>query len=653
MDSNGGRLNVRSIALSVSLAVSLACVSSAHAFCGFYVASADAELRNNATMVVMMREGTKTVLSMQNDYQGPAEDFAMVVPVPIVLREANVRTLPREVFDRVDQLAAPRLVEYWEQDPCQGIGLGNLGTIGFGGGGGTGSGYGRGAGGAPLVTVEAEFAVGEYDIVILGARDSSALDAWLREHGYSIPDGAGEVLRPYVEEGMKFFVAKVNADRVTFEDGRAILSPLRVWYDDETFRLPVRLGLLNSPGKQDLVVHVLARNQRYEVANYPNVTIPTNLDVTNEVRSRFGEFYAALFDRTVEQSNGAVVTEYAWQATNCDPCPGPVLSESDLMTLGADVVLPRDEQSGQAMVSQVRFGAVEVTGSLSREVVRRIVRRHVNQVRFCHETEARRNPTLAGELALQMTVDGRGVVTAARAEGEMPAALRSCVETAARRWSFPAPQDGAEVRATQTLHFVMAAPPSSFGFGVPAGPFGSFVLTRLHYRYSEDGLGEDLVFRAVDPIVGGREMRDPTGALEKDAQPAQANNFQGRYIIRHPWEGEIECESPVRGIWGSAPESEGAVARGTQAATDTALVPRGNVDLGAMLKDGLSAIAGVQPVAGGGATEETANEAEEPAAPAPAAATSDGGCGCSASSADAAATLLPLLLVLATLRRRR
>ena len=88
------------------------------AFCGFYVAGADAKLFNNATLVVLMRDGTRTVLSMQNNYQGPPSNFAMVVPVPIVLQKENVKTLPRAVFDRVDQMAAPRLVEYWEQDPC-------------------------------------------------------------------------------------------------------------------------------------------------------------------------------------------------------------------------------------------------------------------------------------------------------------------------------------------------------------------------------------------------------------------------------------------------------------------------------------------------------------------------------------------------------
>src|SRR5262245_47784411 len=110
---------LRSLALAVPLALSaLSFAPTADAFCGFYIAGADAKLFNNATMVVMMREGTRTVLSMQNNYQGPPENFAMVVPVPIVLQKENVKTLPADVFDRVDKLAAPRLVEYWEQDPC-------------------------------------------------------------------------------------------------------------------------------------------------------------------------------------------------------------------------------------------------------------------------------------------------------------------------------------------------------------------------------------------------------------------------------------------------------------------------------------------------------------------------------------------------------
>jgi hypothetical protein len=101
-----------------ALLSALSAAPSARAFCGFYVSGATGELYNNATQVVLMREGTRTVLSMANNYQGPPSDFAMVVPVPVILQKENVKTLPAALFKKVDELAAPRLVEYWEQDPC-------------------------------------------------------------------------------------------------------------------------------------------------------------------------------------------------------------------------------------------------------------------------------------------------------------------------------------------------------------------------------------------------------------------------------------------------------------------------------------------------------------------------------------------------------
>ena len=327
----------------VSIALGLLCVPHvAHAFCGFYVSPKDGPLLADATQVVLMRKGTRTVLSMQNNYKGPPEAFAMVIPVPVVLKEADVKTLPKAVFANVERMGAPRLVEYWEQDPCRPPVQYDM--------------VARAPASAAMprkksaakdddlgVTVEAQFTVGEYQIVILSAKDSTGLDTWLRREKYNIPKAAEPLLRPYVESGMKFFVAKVDPKKVQFVDGRADLSPLRFHYDTDQFVLPIRLGLANSSGTQDLIVSILAPGQRYEVANYKNVTIPTNLEVDNSVRDRFGAFYAALFDRTLAKNPGAVVTEYAWQASTCDPCPGPTLNGNDFMTLGADVLDPKQQ----------------------------------------------------------------------------------------------------------------------------------------------------------------------------------------------------------------------------------------------------------------------------------------------------------------------
>ena len=60
------------------------------------------------------------------------------------------------------------------------------------------------------VAIEAQYTVGEYDILILSAKQSDGLVTWLRESGYRLPDGAERVVGSYLKQGMRFFVAKVN-----------------------------------------------------------------------------------------------------------------------------------------------------------------------------------------------------------------------------------------------------------------------------------------------------------------------------------------------------------------------------------------------------------------------------------------------------------
>src|SRR6476646_5406774 len=90
----------------------------AHAFCGFYVGKADSSLFNQASAVILARDGQRTTLSMQNDYRGEPTAFALAVPVPVVLRQGDVRTVDKKIFDRRDAYSAPRLAEYFAPDPC-------------------------------------------------------------------------------------------------------------------------------------------------------------------------------------------------------------------------------------------------------------------------------------------------------------------------------------------------------------------------------------------------------------------------------------------------------------------------------------------------------------------------------------------------------
>ena len=81
------------------------------------------------------------------------------------------------------------------------------------------------------VTIEAQYTVGEYDILILSAQQSSGLETWLRENGYRIPPGAASVLTSYIKQNLKFFVAKVNLQeqaKLGYSDAAADSGRVRV-----------------------------------------------------------------------------------------------------------------------------------------------------------------------------------------------------------------------------------------------------------------------------------------------------------------------------------------------------------------------------------------------------------------------------------------
>src|SRR3954451_22752261 len=89
------------------------------AFCGFYVAKADTKLVNKASQGVLVRQGDRTVLTMANDFKGDPKEFAVVIPVPSVLQKEQIHIGEKALLDHLDAYSAPRLVEYFDEDPCQ------------------------------------------------------------------------------------------------------------------------------------------------------------------------------------------------------------------------------------------------------------------------------------------------------------------------------------------------------------------------------------------------------------------------------------------------------------------------------------------------------------------------------------------------------
>ena len=324
----------------------------AAAFCGFYVSKADTQLFNKASQVVLVRDGDRTVMTMANDFRGDPKEFAMVIPVPTVLQREQIHVGDQQLIDHLDAYSAPRLVEYFDEDPCRVVLRESLmaRTMSLMAPRDEDEVRNRALG----VAIEATYTVGEYDILILSARQSDGLETWLTENGYRIPPGASEVLGSYIRQNMRFFVARVNLEEQSAL-GFSSLRPLQIAYESPKFMLPIRLGMVNADGPQDLFVYALTRTGRVETTNYRTVKLPSDVEVPLFLKDgkEFGDFYQAMFDRRVEQENRrGVFLEYAWDMTWCDPCAASPPSSDALRRLGVFWVDP-DDGSRQARPTDV------------------------------------------------------------------------------------------------------------------------------------------------------------------------------------------------------------------------------------------------------------------------------------------------------------
>jgi hypothetical protein len=304
------------------------------AFCGFYVSKADTSIFNRASQVVLVRDGDRTVLTMASDFKGAPTEFAVVIPVPTFIRREQIHVADKALIDHLDGYSAPRLVEYFDENPC------HLYETALRKVAGAAMPAARAADEADRrarslgVSIEAKYTVGEYDILVLSAKESSGLETWLTENGYKIPTGASNVLGSYIRQNMRFFVARVNVKEQS-RLGFTYLRPLQVAYESPKFMLPIRLGTVNANGPQELFIYTLTRSGRVETTNYRTVRLPTDIELPPYIKGDFPSFYRAMFDQQVRRHDMRVVfLEYAWDMGWCDPCAAEPLSSRELRELG-------------------------------------------------------------------------------------------------------------------------------------------------------------------------------------------------------------------------------------------------------------------------------------------------------------------------------
>jgi hypothetical protein len=512
---------------------------------------------SDAAQVVLMRHGTTTAVTMQVNYQGPLEDFSMVVPVPVVLQKEDIKTLSPDIFSRIDRLTAPRLEQLWEQDPCFSEKSGDGGFLAAAGGPNVAMDSDPSDAETSTTTdpvqVKATFDAGEYEIVVLGTEDSTALESWLQSNGYAIPSGASSFLDPYVSAGAYFFVAKINIEKVTFKNGNAILSPLRMNFQDDAFKLPIRLGLMNAQGEQDLVAYTLGLKQRYQLANRENILMPTDVEVVDSVSHDFGGFVDTLFSAVQKAYPNSAVTEFAGEMFSLNHDHSEVIawleSRKELHENWLRSVTACNEKETQGNNDEEDkdgdgYPAYADCNDFDSDV-------HPGTFESCNDDiDNNCDGVICGFDETRPPLDNDATSSTATNCDVDPENLPDEFFYNNSPWGT---QQGGPRRLNAGL-----GDDDFQNLGQELLNLGSegetlqWTLSRIHLRYDADTTGDDLVFEQAESIQGGFECTaNDQGSWQctPDSWPADRNLYQSRAVIRHHWTSSVACLAPKFGIW--------------------------------------------------------------------------------------------------------
>ena len=279
-------------------------VPSAAQACGGFFCS-QVPIDQTGENIIFVDSGSTIETHVQISFDGEADDFSWVVPVPGIPdlalgTEELFRTLlwsTRPTFSMTvgdHDCANPWVYENWDDDLD-----GDAASDGEGGGGGGGD-----------VTILQQSQVGSYEATVVGATDAQALIDWFNCNGYRVAISALPRIEAYLAEGMDFLALKLTTGATTGD-----LMPLVMTYGGELPMIPIVLTAVAS--RPNLVVRAWFLSDRRAVpANYDHVQL-------NDARLQWGQGwwyggtpdYDRLAARAVDEAGGhAFVTDYSGDA---------------------------------------------------------------------------------------------------------------------------------------------------------------------------------------------------------------------------------------------------------------------------------------------------------------------------------------------------
>lgn len=289
--------------LLLTAALTLLLPNRAHACGGMFCDSTSTTtvVEQAAERIIFSFDGSTLDTEVQISFEGEADEFAWVVPVPV---EPELYVSNDAMFTALAEATGPRYVVTTAFTGAQPLSVGcgcfdvstDTATAGGGGFGENGE-----NGGSMGVVVVSEETVGPYETVVLQATNAGVLVGWLQDQGYTLPDTLDAALEPYVATGQYFVALKLASDKDAGD-----LTPIGMRYPATAASIPIQLTSIAAIPDLPIEVFVLG----------PSRAVPDNylhVQLNEAAFDWFGglDNYRGVVARAVDEAGGqAFVTEF-------------------------------------------------------------------------------------------------------------------------------------------------------------------------------------------------------------------------------------------------------------------------------------------------------------------------------------------------------
>jgi len=203
---------------------------------GCFVWNEGADLHEPVQRAIIYFEDGREVLLLQVKYEGPAEDFAWIVPLPC-RPEVTAIDADKSPF------AEMSIYTQWRR----------------------GWGYRRREKAEPgmqdQVTVLERKTVGVYDIAVLAASKAGALNTWLNANGYAFPQNRNDVLAHYTGKKWVYVAMRIDRDALESSEVKKLktgrLQPIRFSFETKEMVYPLKISSVNA-GETEVLLYLLA-----------------------------------------------------------------------------------------------------------------------------------------------------------------------------------------------------------------------------------------------------------------------------------------------------------------------------------------------------------------------------------------------------------